>query len=111
MNKVYKENETIRIDFEHYCFISSPFIYVSRVIDDCVCLEIGIIYSIEMEGIPLIAKFKLRESSLYLHGMNNVVKYPLECIELTDANIYYKVFDSIQILDGTSCKNIISEIQ
>lgn len=111
--EIFKENEVIRLDFEFYCFISSPFIYVSRVVDDRVCLDMGVVDRIVRNdtGFDYIPGCKAKETSIYKHGIPNMTKYPMEFIELDDVTIYYKLFDSIKILDGTSCREIINEIQ
>lgn len=98
-------NTAIHLDFEFYCLLNQNFIYITHVIDDIVTLDIGVIYFIENEDL-LWNKgfFKFNQDSY-----TSVV--PLENISIGSCNVYYKPFDRLSILDGSSCRAVIEAIK
>lgn len=97
----------IHLDFEFYCLLTRNFIYVTHVIDDTVTLDIGVIYFIEdlNEGVVWNEE-SFRFDSIVCSSM-----FPIESLSINEYNVYYKLFERLSILDGSSCRAVIESIQ
>lgn len=111
----------IHLDFEFYCLLTRNFIYVTHVIDDTVTLDIGVIYFIEGSE----REFAGRDASI--EDLNEGVvwneesfrfdsivcssMFPIESLSINEYNVYYKLFERLSVLDGSSCRAVIESIQ
>lgn len=100
----YALNTPIHLGFEFYCLISQRFIYITHVIEDTVILDIGVIYLIESET-------RMLNIGLDYSGSFTCISLtPIESISIGDSIVYYKLFDRLSIIDGTSCRAVIETI-
>lgn len=97
----------IHLDFEFYCLLTRNFIYITHVIDDTVTLDIGVIYFIEdlNEGVVWNEE-SFRFDSIICSSM-----FPIESLSINEYNVYYKLFERLSVLDGSSCRAVIESIQ
>jgi len=97
----------IHLDFEFYCLLTRNFIYITHVIDDTVTLDIGVIYFIEdlNEGVVWNEE-SFRFDSIVCSSM-----FPIESLSINEYNVYYKLFERLSVLDGSSCRAVIESIQ
>ena len=115
----------IHLDFEFYCLLTRNFIYVTHVIDDTVTLDIGVVYFIEASergfaGSASCLRHSVEdlnegviwnEESFRFDSIICSSMFPIESLSINEYNVYYKLFERLSILDGSSCRAVIESIQ